>query len=256
MKRGLDVLTSKREQCRNKNMSPLMKPCSGSEPTCMKIPTGSKRRRSVEENTWPCEGSSYPYMSSPHSVGTTELSTSDHRFMPLRPVGLSTKEGSDHQCIAEGTSMESMSTEGEPISSCLHEAMEESKVPFERDGVRYAMSSDSISAGKLVEIVRHQVSHVKASSEKEILSEKEVTRIAECIGKGWEFLASELEIDQTSIDTIKDDHCKNMRMQIRTMLLQWKHREKAAATKEAMKKAICDTPSLVLNWEKLNDIIK
>ncbi|XP_052796258.1 uncharacterized protein LOC128228797 [Mya arenaria] len=120
--------------------------------------------------------------------------------------------------------------------------------------LRYQVSNNSREQDGL-HLLADETKELKDKKKKDVLTEIEVARIARCIGRDWEMLASELGCGQIDIEAITKDNPNNMRMQIRAMLQEWKNRKRRAATKDALKRAICNCKSLVVNWDDLEEII-
>lgn len=79
--------------------------------------------------------------------------------------------------------------------------------------------------------------------------------MSKCFGKGWEFLASELDVDMVTVDRIKEDNRGDARAQIRAVLLDWRSRLRHKATRSALWGIICKTNDLHVNWEDVERIL-
>jgi hypothetical protein len=84
---------------------------------------------------------------------------------------------------------------------------------------------------------------------------KDLSRIAQCLGFNWEFVAIELGLSQIDIDQSKMDFKDRTAMQIYQTLLKWKSREGARASIESLVKAIQANQTVEANWEVIKNVV-
>lgn len=78
--------------------------------------------------------------------------------------------------------------------------------------------------------------------------------LVEHIGRDWRFLGRQLKLKQFDFDCIVEEHPRNLREQIMSMLSLWKERNRKNATKAALVKALrnCRMNLAADNLEKMN----
>ncbi|XP_060587792.1 death domain-containing protein CRADD-like [Ruditapes philippinarum] len=84
---------------------------------------------------------------------------------------------------------------------------------------------------------------------------KDLSRISQCVGFNWEFIAIELGLAQADIDQSKMDYKDRTAMQIYQTLLKWKARNGASANIETLVKAIQANTTVEANWEVIKNVV-
>lgn len=84
---------------------------------------------------------------------------------------------------------------------------------------------------------------------------KDLSRISQCVGFNWEFIAIELGLAQADIDQSKMDYKDRTAMQIYHTLLKWKARDGASANIETLVKAIQTNTTVEANWEVIKNVV-
>lgn len=84
---------------------------------------------------------------------------------------------------------------------------------------------------------------------------KDLSRISQCLGFNWEFIAIELGLAQADIDQSKMDYKDRTAMQIYHTFLKWKTRDCVNANVETLVKAIQANPTVVANWEIIKNVV-
>ncbi|XP_045177469.2 uncharacterized protein LOC123537756 [Mercenaria mercenaria] len=84
---------------------------------------------------------------------------------------------------------------------------------------------------------------------------KDLSRISQCVGFNWEFIAIELGLAQADIDQSKMDYKDRTAMQIYQTLLKWKTGEGSRANIETLVKAIQANTTVEANWEVIKNVV-
>ncbi|KAL4217307.1 hypothetical protein ACF0H5_023758 [Mactra antiquata] len=87
------------------------------------------------------------------------------------------------------------------------------------------------------------------------VTQKDLSRISQCLGFNWEFVAIELGISHVSIQQSKMDYKDRTAMQIYQTLLKWKNRSGHLANIETLVKAIQENQSVEVNWEIIKNVV-
>ncbi|WAQ98430.1 hypothetical protein MAR_022803 [Mya arenaria] len=103
---------------------------------------------------------------------------------------------------------------------------------------------------------RHSRNPPRKASNNGIVTSRNIKNVAENLGKGYESLALELDIEQIGIDRIKADNNNNMEQQITAMLFMWKNNAGKEATKEVLLGAIQRTKYLSRNIDPIREILR
>ncbi|XP_053391871.1 uncharacterized protein LOC128554618 [Mercenaria mercenaria] len=86
------------------------------------------------------------------------------------------------------------------------------------------------------------------------LTEKILSKLAQlAIGKNWQLLGPELQINRAEIDHIEEQN-KTIEMQIYKMLLKWKDRSADKATLDMLVEAIKKCPGVSIYWDEIKNI--
>ncbi|XP_053400312.1 probable serine/threonine-protein kinase pats1 [Mercenaria mercenaria] len=86
------------------------------------------------------------------------------------------------------------------------------------------------------------------------LSDKDIGKVSQALGKNWEFLALTLGVTQVQIDNLKQDNHSTV-MTIYEMLRLWHRQTGERATLHSLVEACQSVPTLTVDWDEFRNII-
>ncbi|XP_045195191.2 uncharacterized protein LOC123550849 [Mercenaria mercenaria] len=94
---------------------------------------------------------------------------------------------------------------------------------------------------------------VTASHQNKELSEKELSKVAQAVGKNWQLLGIELGLTQVQVDQVSANNDTMVR-KIYDMLKTWKSQNRGHSTMSMLVQALKNIESLTVNWDEIRNI--
>ncbi|XP_053396160.1 uncharacterized protein LOC123550850 isoform X2 [Mercenaria mercenaria] len=94
---------------------------------------------------------------------------------------------------------------------------------------------------------------VTASHQNKELSEKELSKVAQAVGRNWQLLGIELGLTQVQVDQVSANNDTMVR-KIYDMLKTWKSQNRGHSTMSMLVQALKNIESLTVNWDEIRNI--
>lgn len=100
------------------------------------------------------------------------------------------------------------------------------------------------------------IAEIPEESRKRRLTERDLSRIAQCFGSDWENVARELGLSEVNIDHCKMENRNSVTMQVYSALYKWRNKVVSGATLEALVGILAHCNSTKIDWQQLERIAR